>query len=100
MLFSAFDGEWALEVTAKPENCRLERMGTLQNVAADNQDVVAELHAAALDEIERRGIDPRLMEWLRSAGEEEFPTESTFWDGYPGPAAFQPYFTRIYVEGE
>jgi arylsulfatase A-like enzyme len=100
VLFSAFDGEWALEVTAKPENCRLERMGTLQDVAAGNQDVVAELHAAALDEIERRGIDPRLMAWLRSEGEDDFPTESTFWDGYPGPAAFQPYFSRIYVEGQ
>ena len=98
ILFSAFDGDWHLELTAKPENCRLRRMGTLDDVAAEHPDVVARLHAAALDEVERRGIDPKLMAWLRSEGGESFPTDCTFWEGHPGPAAFVPYFGRIYVD--
>ena len=97
-LFSAFDGEWHLELTPKPETSRLHAMGSVEDVAADHAEVVQRLHARALDEVERRGIDPSLMAWLRSGGEADFPEDATFWDGYPGPAEFRPYFSRTYVE--
>ena len=51
----------------------------------------------ALDEIERRGTDAALMAWLRSGGESEFPENPNYWDGYPGPAGFRPYFGKLYT---
>ena len=65
--------EWSLEVGTKPENSRLVRLGELDDVANEHPDVVAKLHAAAVDEIERRGTDPALIAWLRSGGEDAFP---------------------------
>ena len=96
-LFTAFDGEWSLEVSTKPENSRLVRRGSLEEVQNEHPDVVAKLHAAALDEIERRGTDAALMAWLRSGGESEFPENPNYWDGYPGPAGFRPYFGKLYT---
>ncbi len=97
-LFTVFDQEWCLEFAAKPENCSLTRLGSLQDVAASYPLVVEELHAAAIDEIERRGTDSALMDWLRSQGESEFPTRCRFWDFYPSPAGWSTYFGRLYVE--
>ena len=96
-LFTAFDGEWSLEVSTKPENSRLVRRGSLEEVQNEHPDVVAKLHADALDEIERRGTDAALMAWLRSGGESEFPENPNYWDGYPGPAGFRPYFGKLYT---
>jgi len=98
VLFAVFDGDWCLELTAMPEHCGLVRTGALENVAADHPSVVEGLHAAAIDEIDRRGTDPALMRWLHSYGESGFPMDCRFWDGYPGPAGFMPYFTRLYLE--
>ena len=98
ILFTAFDREWCLEAAARPERSRLTRLGSLEDVSADHPSVRAELHAGALDEIERRGTDPALMRWLRSGGEADWPTECRFWDGYPGPPGFVPYFQRLYAE--
>jgi len=98
ILFTVFDREWCLEFASKPENCRLTRLGSLEDVAADHLSVVEELHAAAIDEIEHRGTDPVLVDWLRRSGETEFPTECRFWDGYPGPAGYTAYFNRLYLE--
>jgi len=97
ILFTAFDREWCLEFAAKPECCQLVRHGTTEDVAADNQDVVERMRAAALDEIEHRGADPALSEWLRSEGEKDWPEDCCFWDGYPGPAGYHAYFGRIYM---
>jgi arylsulfatase A-like enzyme len=98
VLFTVFDREWCLEFTAKPENCGLVRLGSLEDVAADHPSVVEGLHAAAIDEMEHRGTDPALVGWLRSYGESGFPAACRFWDGYPGPAGFAPYFSRLYLE--
>jgi arylsulfatase A-like enzyme len=97
ILFTAFTQEWTLEVAAKPEESRLSRLGALEYVEKDHPGVVGEIHAAALDEIERRGADPTLMKWLRSGGEGAFPEDCRFWDGWPGPAGFRTYFSRIYT---
>jgi len=94
-LFNAFDGEWRLDVHLKAAECGLSRMGSLEDVAADHPDVVARLHAEALDEIERRGTDPALVAWLRGAGETDFPAEARFFENWPAPAGFRAYFSRL-----
>ena len=47
-LFTAFDGEWSLEVLTKPDNSRLVRRGSLEEVQNEHPDVVARLHTAGL----------------------------------------------------
>jgi len=94
-LFTAYDAEWCLEFRLKAEDCILTRLGSMENVAGENADVVARLHAGALNEVERRGAHPALMAWLRSAGEKPFPKSCRFFDGWPGPGGFQAYFLRL-----
>lgn len=96
ILFTAFDQDWNIEVSAKPENSRLIKLGSIEYVQDQHQDVVAKLHAAAVEEISKRGIDPALMKWLRSGGEAEFPSGCSFFDGYPGPEGYSAYFGRLY----
>ncbi len=96
ILFTAFDQEWNIEVATKPENSRLIKLGSIEYVQDEHQDVVEKLHAAAVDEIGRRGTDPALMSWLRSGGMTEFPSDSNFFDGYPGPPGYSTYFGRLY----
>jgi arylsulfatase A-like enzyme len=96
ILFSAFDGEWALEVAARPQQCRLLRMGCLEDVAAGNTGVVERLRAGAVDEIERRRADPAVVHWLRSEGRVRFPHNVRHYSGWPGPAGYYAYFGRLY----
>ena len=96
ILFTAFDQEWNIEVAAKPENSKLIKLGTIEYVQDQHPEIVAKLHAAAVDEIGRRGTDPGIMAWLRSGGEGDFPTDCVFYDGFPGPTGFSPYFGRLY----
>ena len=98
VLFTAFTRQWCLEVAARPEDSRLTPLGSRDEVSDHNADVVERLHADALDELKRRGTDPALMRWLRDGGRGDWPAECRFWDGYPGPAGFTPYFGRIYTE--
>ncbi len=96
VLFTAFNQEWSLEVAAKPENSKLVKLGELEYVQDQHQDIVAEIHAAAIDEISQRGTDAGLVEWLHSGGEKEFPENPVFFDGFPGPAGYRPYFGKLY----
>ena len=97
VLCTVFESGWYLELTARPETCRLTRYGSTDDVAANNQDVVERLWEAGVDELERRGTDPALRAWLRQKGEAEFPLDCRFWDGWPGPRGFAQYFNRLYV---
>ncbi len=97
-LYTVIDGDWYLELSARPEDCKLTRMGTLDDVAADNPDVVARLYEAGVEEVSRRGIDPALMAWLRSGGDAEFPEDACFYEGHPGPAGYASYFSRTWRE--
>ena len=63
-----------------------------------HQKIAEELHSAALDEIERRGLDPKLVSWLRSGGDTQIPEDCRLWDGYPGPPGFYTYWDRIYID--
>ena len=95
--FTVFDGEWALEVAAKTEKCRLVRMGELEDVSGDHPAVVERLRAAGVREIERRGANPAVMDWLRSGGGAPFPGEVRHYDGWPGYPAWRAYFGRLYT---
>ena len=96
-LFSVFADEWWMEYAARPECCRLSRYGSVQDEAAGNAPVVERLRADALEEIQRRGIAPELLEWLRANGEAQWPADCRFWDGWPGPSGYTPYFNRLYA---
>ena len=98
VLFSVFDREWCLEWTPEPEHSRLTHHGALANVADAHPSVVERLHSEGLEELARRGTDPRLVAWLRERGHGEFPRDAVFFEGYPGPAGFTPYFNRLYKE--
>ena len=99
VLFSAFDGEWCLHVTAKGEDCKLMRMGEAEDVAADHGDVVQRLRKAAVDEIARRGTDSSLVRWLRKEGKGKFPRNARMDDGSPTPEGYYQYWNKLY-EGQ
>ena len=47
------------------------------------------MHAAAIDEIEGRGLDPSLVAWLRSGGRTELPDEFRATDAPEPPAGWR-----------
>ncbi|MFQ6130480.1 MAG: sulfatase [Armatimonadota bacterium] len=96
VLFTVFDREWYLEHAVKPEDSRLTRYGSLEDIAADNQQAVEQLRAAGIEEIARRGADPRFVEWLRTDGEGELPEDCTYSDAHPAPPGWQVYFQNLY----
>jgi arylsulfatase A-like enzyme len=95
-LFTVYDAEWCLEFRLKPKDCPLCRLGSTEDVARENPRVVARLHSAAVDEIARRGADPRLVAWLRAAGRRRFPATCRPFDGFPIPPGWQFYWNRTY----
>ncbi|MFW5856769.1 MAG: sulfatase [Planctomycetota bacterium] len=109
ILFTAFDGEWCLEVAARPDASVLRRLcfgaaggGTepvpypaQETGEADRRD---RMHAAALDELERRGAPAVLMEWIRSGGAPEaFPADARLHEPWPIPSGYAAYFSRNYA---
>jgi arylsulfatase A-like enzyme len=97
VLFSAYDREWRLGVAADPAACKLERLGTQENVASDHPQVVERLYAAALTEIARRGLDPALLDWLKQEGKTGFPTEYRVTDAQPLPKGWRNgYWLNMY----
>ena len=97
VIFSAYDRDWRLGVAAAPDACELERLGTQENVAADHPRVVERLRAAALSEIAHRGLDPALLDWLRSEGQAEFPTDYRVTDAQPLPKGWRNgYWLNMY----
>jgi arylsulfatase A-like enzyme len=95
-LFTAFDGEWCLDVAARPDECRLVRMGETDDVASANAEAVQRLSEAAISEYERRGADPAVVHWLRAEGKASFPKNIIPHRFFPPPAGFQVYFMRLY----
>lgn len=95
---TVFGEDYYLEMAPRPQDCHLVAYGSLETVEAEHADVVAKMHAAGLDELERRGMDAALMKWLRAGAEAAFPEDCRFWDGYPGPAGYTPYFNRLFVD--
>jgi len=97
IIFSVFDKEWRLGFAANPEKCELQRLGTLENVAEQNPDVVRHLHAAAIEEIEKRGLDAALVKWLKSNGKDEFPDNFRVTDASTPPKGWKGgYWNNLY----
>lgn len=94
--FTAFDGEWCIEVATKPENCRLYRMGAIEDCADKNTEVVERLRDEALAEFERRGADPAIVDWIRREGEGRFPGVAVPHRYAPKPLGYEAYFQRLY----
>jgi len=97
--FSLFDGEWCLLMAPRPEACRLFRMGSQTDVAAQNPAVVARLREDAIEELARRGANPALIEWFEAEGNRPFPESIPLWDGWPGPPGYEPYWQHLYRDG-
>jgi len=95
-LFTVFADDWYLELAADPARSLLYRYGETEDCAARQPRVVEELHAAGIAEVERRGTQPALIEWLRRGGEGEFPQDVSLYHGWPKPAGFRPYWQRLY----
>jgi len=96
LLFTVFDKEWFFEWSPWKDQCRLTRLGTQVDVAAENPEVVDRLYTAGLAEVAQRDIDPKLLAWLESGGEGDYPEDCVFFRGWPGPSGFRPYFQRLY----
>jgi arylsulfatase A-like enzyme len=99
IVFTAFDRDWYLEFALKPEDSLLTRMGHLENVQAQYPEVVAAMRAEALDEMTRRGTDPKLMAWLRGQGEVPFPADARPSDFEPEPEGWG-YVANLYRGNE
>ncbi len=95
-LFTAFDGEWGLQVAADPEKSVLGRIGSVENETEAHAETGANLREAAIEEIARRGLDEPLAEWLRSDGQKQFPQDASFWRGWPDRSGHHAYFSRLY----
>ena len=95
VLFSAFDREWRLGFAANAGRCELQRLGTREHVADANPDVVTRLHAAAIDEMARRGLDPQLVHWLKSHGETPFSDNARATDAAPPPNGWKANYWRL-----
>ncbi len=87
---------WCLRAEPVAGNSRLYRPGSQTDVAADNADVVERFREEAIEELTRRGADPELVEWFRSGASKPFPEKRPLWDGWPGPAGYEPYWNRLY----
>ena len=96
VIYTVFDREQCLEHAGKPEDSRLTRYGSLENVAEDNPADVQDLRAAGIEEMERRGASPSYIEWLRSDGEGELQVEWMYSDAHPAPAGWVSYFRNLY----
>jgi hypothetical protein len=67
--------------------------GSMDDRAGSESEAVEELRAAALEELERRGTDPAMLEWLRSDARTPPPEE---YAKRPGPADWRVYWDRVY----
>jgi hypothetical protein len=98
ILFTVFDDTWCLEYALRKEACHLTQLDTLEDVSEAHPDIVRRLRQQGREEIARRGLDPALVRWLTSEGDESFPAECRLWNGWPGAEGFRPYWERLYRE--
>lgn len=76
VLFSVFDRDWSLAFTPDVDACKLREIGSFEEVSEHNPAVVQRLYEAALDELDRRGLDRAISRWLRAGSDRgSFPSE-------------------------
>ncbi len=85
---TAFNTEWCLVCAPRAEDSVLYRLGAREPVQDAHPDVVAAMHAAAIDELELRGADPRRLAQLRMG----LPADAN--TGSRGPEGYYQYFFR------
>jgi arylsulfatase A-like enzyme len=95
VLFTVFTKEWYMNVAADPGACRLYPYGSVEDVASERPEVVAEMRRLALNEVAERGTDPKLVDWLRSGGTVRFPQECCTW---PGAQKWITYWQRVHED--
>ena len=88
--FTVFDQEGYLEWQPRSEDCMLTPYGSLDNTAAEYPDRVQNLQAAGLSELEHRGADPILINWLKNGAEGQVPENCRLFDGWPVQRGFRP----------
>jgi len=94
----ASDGEWSLGLAADPADCELRRFGGRAEVSDDHPAVRDRLRSAAVEELDRRGLDPAVRDWLESEGETPFPGEYEATDASGRPPGWQTYFNHPFNE--
>jgi arylsulfatase A-like enzyme len=97
-LFTVFDGDWSLEVALTPEGSILRHRDSQEDVSAENEALARRLWEKGVETIHQRRLDGGLWGWLHSRGERDFPDAPTYWEGYPGPPGYEPYFRRLWNE--
>jgi arylsulfatase A-like enzyme len=95
ILFTIFGDTHYLNITADPAKCRLFTYGSVDDVAADNADVVRYMREQAWEMLKQRETDPELIDWLSSGGTASF---SDTWSMWPGPPQWRRYWERVYME--
>ncbi len=94
--FTVFGDQYYLFAALEPANSQLMRYGETNDISGDHPDIVAKLHAAGVEELERRGADHELINWIRSGGTLPFPAKRPLYDGAPMPLGYEQYFKRVY----
>jgi arylsulfatase A-like enzyme len=98
ILCTLFNRDWSLEVAATPERSVLRRLGRIDEAQEEHPQVVLELHAAALDELARRGAHPELMHWLRRGGPGGIPGHVPRHAFAPMPPGYTSYWEHSYLD--
>lgn len=94
-IFTLFEKEWYLLFHPQLEKCKLHRYGSQRNFASDHPEIAARLRITALEEAERRGMDPKLIEWYHNGAKGKMP-EGCRTTENEAPAGFKPYFQKTY----
>lgn len=81
----ATDGEWGLGFAADPDDCELRRFGGRSEVSDANPGVRDRLREATITELDRRGLDSAVRDWLESEGNASFPREYDATDSSTSP---------------
>lgn len=93
VLFSVFDGDWSLAFAPEIDACKLRAIGSFEEVSDDNPAVVERLYEAALDELDRRGLDRAISQWLRQGDDRgSFPSEYQATSSNPVPQGWRRYW--------
>jgi len=94
----ATDGEWSLGLAASPDGCELRRFGERDEIGDDHPEIRDRLRQSAVAELDRRGLDPGLHDWLASEGASEFPASYRATDSGDSPPGWQTYFSHPFNE--
>jgi arylsulfatase A-like enzyme len=88
-VFTVFGKEYYSEFAVNPKDCSLTQYQTLENVASSHKTVIYDLRKAAITELSRRKISPKIIKWIKDEGKTRFPKIK-----FPGPKGYNFYWTK------